>query len=101
MDLERPIGVPEDAQVSGVLLLARLVDRHAAVGTTTRSSCDAVQAWASPSSSCSFAAVATRVSARTLAYDNSPEAKDAWVRRSCRRLRATRTCSRAERGASA
>src|SRR5687767_9603192 len=56
---------------------------------------------ASSSSSSSLSAVATRVSARTLAYESSPQENAWWISGSSGSRRATRTCSRAARGVSA
>jgi hypothetical protein len=86
---------------SARLACRRLVSRASALRSTQRqprtirSTWDAVPARPTPSSRASVSGVATRVRARTLAYDSSPRAS-AWARSgSVPRARATRTFSRA------
>ena len=63
-----------------------------------RSSCDAVQVFVSLSSVTSSTRSAALVASRTFEYDSSPAVKAALISGSCRRHRATRTCSRAVPG---
>ena len=56
---------------------------------------------ANSSNSPSLSGSATLVSARTFAYDSSPQANASWISGNSSNWRATRTCSRAARGLSA
>ncbi len=68
---------------------------------TSFSTCSAVPCRATCTSTDSFAAVATRVIARTFEYEISPFANASAISGSCSSARATRTFSRAATGADA
>ncbi len=75
--------------------LSRLSRSTSRQPRTIRSTCAAVPARPTANSRASVSGVATRVSARTLAYDSSPRARASARSGSTSRARATRTRSRA------